>query len=1105
MAPLTRLSIARPILMLMLIVFFVLFGVQSYFGLSIENMPETDIPVVTVLVTYPGATPQDVADNVLEPIEDAVSGIAGIKRLNATGQENFGSLVIEFVDGTDGEQAAIDVDREVSAIRNDLPDDIEEPRIEKLDLNAEPILFIVLSGPQGADTLFNLADEELVPRIQTVNGVGSVNISGGRERQVQVLVNPTQLAAYGLPLSSVGDALEQENVTATAGNIEDEEESIAVRSVGEFQSLTDIENLIVGTGFGTLPIAASLANDPNLSEQLPSDLELGDSGFIYMRNIAIVQEDFEDTKRMVRMNGQEAVLITVVKAGDANAVTVADRVKEIVAAFEQEELPASANLEVVIDDTLFTRAAVEGVQGDLIAAIVITGLVMLFFLHTLNSAAIVVMTVPVAILITFVGMAVFGFTLNTLTLLALTVAIGSLVDDAIVITENTERHTQMGKTPKIAAFDATNELGFTSLATTLVGVIVYIPVALMEGTVGQFFFSYGITVAIAFAVSLFLAFSLTPLLASWWMPDPQKADQPQRGLSKLFALLTWPIVWVWFNIIIRVFEWFFTTLADIYRWLLRLALANPLTQLLVVAITCLAVYGGVWMIQSGLVTFEFIPYQDDAEITVIVETPAGSSLDATDRAARRVEDIIRHEVPEVGVILTVVGAEESTSEGDSKNFANLTAVLTDKRLRDRSPLEVVDALRPFFAMVPGARVTAVAGDSDQLDLELYAPDSNTVLALAEQLVPLIETVEGASDVRTPGVGRSSQDEIVIDRERAKELGLSSGQIAGNLRTAINGSTHGTYTPTGSTDEIDLVLRLEEEARLNLDQIMQLPLGYVNNTPIRAGQVANVEPALVSSRIERAARQFSVTIDVTPSGRGSTDVLNDIIALLDSYDFPVGTSYGLGAESQRISEGNSQLIVALGTSLLLIYILMVGLYENFLQPIAVMSALPVTLVGAVGGLYLAGLTLNIISMLGIIMLAGLVTKNAILLLDLTNSLRAEGVERKEALITAGHQRLRAILMTALSLVFALIPLLINNGLGSELRAPMAAVVIGGTLVSVLFFIFLVPVVYNFLDIVENGFGWFIRRVVGLGAEEQTETPPSDSGSGPKSQPSPAAGD
>ena len=1086
MSSLTRLSISRPILMLMLIFILVLFGVQAYTGLNIENMPETDIPIVTVLVTYPGATPQDVTDNVLRPMEDAVSAISGIKRMNATGQENFGSLVIEFADGTDGQQAAIDVDREIKAIRSDLPDGIQEPRIEKLDLNAQPILFMMLSGPQGADALYNLADTALVPRLQTVNGVGSINISGGRERQVQVRVNPAQLAAYNLPLTAVGNALERENVTATAGNVDSQDESIAVRSVGEFQSLADIENLVVGTAFGTAPLPPSIANELDIPDIVPVEgLDPGETGLIYMRNIATVRDDFEDTTRIVRNNGQEAVMLTVVKAGDANAVEVAQAVKAEVEAF-RTDLPPGADLQVIIDDTLFTQAAVEGVQGDLIAAIVITGIVLLFFLHTINSAAVVVMTVPVALAITFLGMALFGFTLNTLTLLALTVAIGSLVDDAIVITENTERHTQMGKSPQQAAFDATNELGFTSMATTAVGVIVYIPVAMMEGTVGQFFYPYGITVAIAFLVSLFLAFTLTPLLAAWWMPDPAKADEPPRGLLKVLAIVTRPLVWLWFKVIIRIFEAFFTALADGYRWLLRLALKNPLTQLLVVAICAAAVYGGIWFIQSGKVANAFVPYQDDALITVTVEMPPGTSLAATNRATQRVEDIIRREVPETGAILTMVGAENNTAEGNSRNFANLTVVLNDKRLRDRSPLQVIRELRPYFAAVPGANIYAVAGDADLLDFELYGPDPESVLALANQLMPQIAAVPGAADVRTPGVGRAVQEQIVIDRSRAKELGLSSGQIAGSLRTAINGTTEGTFSPSGSADEFDIVLRLVEDARSDLGQIMQIPLGYVQNTPIRVGQVADLEAAVVSSRIQRANRQYAVTVYVTPLGRGSTDVLNDITTLLDDVNFAPGSGYGLGAESQRISEGNSQLIIALATALVLVYILMVGLYESFLQPLAVMSALPVTLVGAVGGLYLTGQSINIISMLGIIMLAGLVTKNAILLVDLANELRKEpGLPIKEALITAGHQRLRAILMTALSLVFALIPLLLNNGLGSELRQPMAAVVIGGTLVSVAFFIFLVPVAYNFFEGVGQALGWLSRRVVGLGDEAGIE--------------------
>ncbi|MDM8521013.1 efflux RND transporter permease subunit [Anaerolineales bacterium HSG6] len=1084
MAPLTRLSVGRPILMLMSILLFVIFGLQSFLGMNVENLPATDLPIVTISVVWSGASPEDVADNLIEPIEEAISGLSGISRISASAQENFGLVVVEFVDSINGDQATIDVDRAVSSIRSNLPDDIQEPKVEQRDPNAAPILFIVLSGPQGADALAKLAEDDLKPQIQSTLGVAAVTISGGRERQIQVNTNPTKLSAFGLPLSSVGDALKLENVSVAAGSIDNNDESIAVRSVGEFETIEDIENVVVGTAFGTLPLASSSANDPDF---LLNQLGLGGTGLIFMRDVATVIDTYEAPTRKVRLNGKEAVLLAVTKSSDANAVEVANAVKQIVADL-QSTLPAGANLEVVIDDTLFTEAAVEGVQGDLIAAIVITGLVLLFFLHTINSAAIVVITVPVALAITFLGMAAFGFTLNTLTLLALTVAIGSLVDDSIVITENTERHTQMKKSPKQAAFDATTELGFTSLATTLVGVIVYIPVALLSGTIGQFFFPYGITVTIAFAVSLFLAFSLTPLLASWWMPDTTKPDRPARGLARISQIVTKPIVWVWFKIIIRVFETFFTALANGYRSLLRLALASGYTQLVVLIITGVAVYGGVGLITSGAVPFGFIPYQDDAKISVTIEMPVGTSLEATDRATRRTEDIIRNEVPEVGLILTTVGAETSSATNNSKNFANITVVLTDKRVRSRNPLEVVESLRPHFALVPGAKVTAIAGNQDVIDIDIFAPDPITVVLLAEEIRPLIESVPGANDVRTPGIGQTLQEELVIDRGRAKELGLSSGQIAGTLRTAINGSTEGTFQPEGTTEKIDIILRMTEDSRNDLSQIMQLPLAYVSDSPVRVGQVAEVQSTLVSARIERENRQFSVTFDITPSGRGSTDIANDILSKLEAYNFSPGASFGLGPASSRSSDSMTQLVGAFGFSLLLIYILMVGLYESFLQPIAVMSALPVSLVGAVGGLYLTGLELNIISMLGIIMLAGLVTKNAILLLDLTNTLRDEGLSRKEALIQAGHQRLRAILMTALSLVFALIPLLINDGLGSELRTPMAAVVIGGTLVSVGFFIFLVPVVYNLLDVLGLGFSWIVRTVIGLGEAEDEQTPP-----------------
>lgn len=1051
MSALTRLSIARPLLVLTIIIIFTLFGVQSYLGLNVEDLPRTNLPYATILVAYPGATPREVADNVLKPIEDALSNVTGIRLIQATTQDNFGSILVRFQDGVDINQAVIDVDREITLIRDTLPDGIEEPEIEKLNVNAAPVLYIAFSGLQSTDALYDLVDQSVVPRLRTVQGVGSINITGGREQQVNITVDPTRLAAYGLPLLAVNQALQQENIGLTAGSIDQQDSSQALRASGRFKSLTDIENLVIGS--------------------VPGQLQQ-----VYLRDVATVDFGYDDVERRVTLNGEAALMMTVVKADDGNAVAMANAVKAELAVMEQE-LPDGVAVNIVQDLSNFTRSSILSVQEDLVLAIVITGAILLLFLHTVNSAAVVIVTVPTALIITFLGMQAFGFTLNVLTLLALTVSIGSVVDDAIVIVENVIYHLKQGKVLKQAAFDATSELGFTILGTTLVAMVVYIPVALMEGVVGQFFYQYGLTIAIAFGVSVVLAFTLNPILASWWLPDPNQDSGPRRGLARLLYPIAQPFVWVWFNVVIRIFEGFFTWLANGYRRLLKLALANFFTQLTVVVICLAALTGGGWLLGSGLVPNEFQPYIDNDLIRITLEMPPGSSLDVTERAARQVEQIILEHVPEASSILTDVGGELSTSTNASKNFANLTVVFPDKRLRERGTLEIINLLRPKFKDIPGARVNYVI-DGQLMDLVVYGPDPETAVATAEEVKAILATVPGAGDVRTPGVGRTLQDEIVTNRVRAQEVGVSTEQIVGTLRTTVNGQDIGEFTLPGTAREIDIQLRATEAARADLRQILQLPINYINGEPVRIGQVAEVESKIVASRVQRINRQFATIIFITPVGRGFNDVLADIRTRLDAHEFALGTGYELGDESETTTEGGTQMIVTLGISILLIYLLMVGMYESLLIPISVMSGLPMALPGVIGGLYLTGQTFNFVTVLGLVMLSGLIARNAILLVDQANTYRDEGKPVKIALVDAGHRRLKPIMMTALSLVFALIPLLLNQGPGSELRTPIAASVIGGTLTSAAFFLFLVPVVYNFLDNVGRWLSWVSHNVLGI---------------------------
>ncbi len=1062
---LTRLAIRRPLTMLMIILAVVVLGVRSYTLLQVDRLPKSDLPYVTVVVVYPGAAPEDVAERVVKPIEDAVAGVTGLANITAAANENVGAVILEFQQGIDGAQAAMEVDRAVSAIRRVLPEEIQPPSVLQANLSAVPIMQIVLSGAQGADALFELARDDLKPALESVPGVASVNISGGRAREIHVDADPTRLAAYGLPIEALQQALALANVSAPAGSVDQAGQRYAVRSVGRFGSLTDIEDTIVAGGPSPIPLPEGLL------PKAPSGMDT--SGLVYLRDVAAVDEDRAEAARLVRYNGRDGVLLKIVKTADANAIQVADAVRERlgVAAF-QSALPPGASADVVVDDSKFTRQAVAGVQEDLILAILITGLVMLLFLHTIRSTVIVLLAIPTSIIATFLVMWALGFSLNTLTLLALTLTIGILVDDSIVVLENIERHLHMGKPAAQAALDGRSEIGLAAITITLVDVVVYLPVAFTSGIIGQFFRSYGLTIVAATLFSLLVSFTLTPMLAARWLRPPAEERPEPRGTlrGRIVALPFRPIGWLWGQFC-RAWDAAFAWLIRFYGAILRLVLRNPFTQSLVVLIAAGALAAGIWLVVSGVVPSEFVPYQDDGQITVTLKMPAGSNLATTDQAVQRMERIIRTQVPETAAILTTVG----TSGGDflgtvnSPNAATILVQLVDRQDRRRSTGDVVAALRPLLAAVPDAdaflNVNAlISAMPTGVYIQVHGPDQDALHDLARQVEAVVKHVPGVKDIRSDAADRAPETRILVDRDRAKELGLSPGQIAYTLRLALTGNAAGTYKPEGAERPVDIVLRADDATRADLDRILDLPLGYLSGQQVRLGQVATVAQAQAPGSISRANRENTLTVTAGGSGRGDADMANAIEAALKSQvAFPPGYGYTLAGATEVQRDSFSQLSQALALSILLIYMLLVALYQSWLQPLAIMFSLPVALVGAFGGLLVTGNTLNTLSLLGVIMLAGIVTKNAILIVDFTNVLRRDhGYARKDALVTAGRLRLRPILMTTAAIVFALSPLLFGQGAGAEIRAPLAAVVIGGNITSTLLTLILVPVVYNAFD-------------------------------------------
>lgn len=835
-----------------------------------------------------------------------------------------------------------------------------------------------------------------------------------------------------------------------------------------------------------------------------------------MRDVATTQFGLKDSTSILRYNGQDAVSISAIKASDANTVEVVDNINSAVDEINKD-LPPGSELTVVLDNSEFIRQSVNAVLEDLVLAVLITGLVILVFLHTIRSTFIVLLAVPTSIIFTFLVMWMLGFSLNQLTLLALTLVIGILVDDSIVVIENIERHLEMHKPPMQAALEGRNEIGLAALTITLVDVVVYLPVAFTSGIVGQFFYSYGVTVAVAALASLFVAFTLTPMLSGLWLKDPTKPKTKPHGLRKYFGYLMWPLLKIWDGFVF-VFEKSFDLLARLYGATLRFFLYNWLTQLLAVVLAVASLIGGIYLVAGGFVGTEFFPQEDDGQIRLTIEMPASTNLETTDRVAHQVENIILSEVPELSAIQTQVGTGGGgggPGGGGSRaaNAATLNLILVDKEDRQRSTTDVIEALRPKFKKIPEAAISMVlssagGGGGSPIQVRLFGSDPNRLIELADEVEAVMRTVPGTADIKNTDAARSPETRLVVDRASATDLDLPPARVATTLRTALSGSAVGKFDPQDGSTEMDITVRATQAARDNLNQLLQVPVKFIDGRPVTLDRVVNQEKSLAPARITRADRQRVLTIGSGTSGRAAGDVTDSIEAAINQQiQFPPGYDFRFVGQSEVQRESFAQLGQSILLGIALIYMLLVALYQSWLQPLAIMFSLPVTLVGAFGGLWLTDNTLNLISLLGIVLLTGVVTKNAILIVDFTNQLREEGYERKHALARAGRLRLRAVLMTTLTLVFALLPLLLGAGAGSENRAPLAAVVIGGTISSTLLTLILVPVVYNFFDW-GSGLGTrLLRKILGADAPEDVaqEKAPQESPkpAGPR-QPAPQTG-
>ena len=1041
-------AIRRPIVTVVTMIALVVFGLASLSRLDTDEFPSIDAPIVFVAIAYPGAAPDVVEREVVNRIEDKISGISGVDKINSTSTDGFAQIIVQFVFSKPVEQSTQDIRDAISAVRAQLPAEILEPIIQRFDPNQLPIVSLaitssVLSPPQ----LTQLADQTIAGELRAIAGVAQVNVVGGDSAQLNVDVRPTDLAAAGVGIDQVVTALRSQNLAAPVGNVNNALEQRSIRLEGRFERPEDFAGLVVAQRNGQLITLSQVAN---------------------------VSAGAAEPKSSALYNGQQAIGLDIVKSREYSTTAVADGVKTRVAQL-QASLPKGTRIEIVRDAGTRVRNSVRNVEEALVEGALLTVLVVFLFLNSWRSTVITGLALPVSVLASFVPLAMFGFTLNTMSLLGLSLAIGILIDDAIVVRENIVRHVELGSDHMSAAHEGTDEIGLAVAATTFSIVAVFVPVGFMPGIAGQWFKPFALTIACAVLVSLFVSFSLDPMLSAYW-PDPQLEAHERR------------------NPIARALERFnswFDRQAERYKGLIAWALDHRWTMIALAA----ASFVGAIALQVVIGGFGFVPVSDQSELNIAIETPPGSSLDYTTLKAEEVARIIRAR-PEVQYTYTTVGSGAGSGEVDN---AAIYVRLTPKRDRALSQDALGQILRKQMRTVGGATAYTFAsgfgGAQKQLQLQLQGPDQNTLNQYASQIQHVLATTPGTVDVGVSTRGQKPEFNVRVNRGLAGTLGVSLSQLATSLRFAFAGVDAGTWVdPSGISRYVHV--RLVPESRENAADLGRLPVMVTaaqNGAPafVPLSQVAQITPSFGPSQIAHYQRERVVTIGANIEGSSLGKVSQAVMGNVGNIQLPPGYHISQGGETQSQNEVFGNIFIALGVAVLLMYLILVVQFGSFLDPLAILISLPLSLIGVVLALIITRDTLNLMSLIGVILLMGIVAKNAILLIDFAKwAHKDRGLDRRTALIEAGRIRLRPILMTTLALIAGMIPVAMGVGEGADFRAPLGRAVIGGVITSTVLTLIVIPTVYEILDEWrERLLARFSKRAVVAASPPELATPPA----------------
>ncbi|MEC4112785.1 efflux RND transporter permease subunit [Myroides pelagicus] len=1024
-----EISIKRPSIIIVMFIALLLGGIFSYKNLSYELIPKFEINVITVATVYPGASPSEIENTVTKKIEDAVASLENVKKVEAMSFESLSTIMIYLNSDADADLSLNDAQRKINAILKDLPKDVDPPSLQKYSLSDLPIMTLSITSNLSEKELYDLLDKKIQPIFSRINGVAKVDLIGGEERQIQVLLDPKRLEAYGLNVPMVQQVILASNLDFPTGNVKTDDKQTIIRLAGKYKDIEEMRNLVIASQGGI-------------------DIRLGE--------IADVQDGIKEIEKIARFNQESTILMQVIKQSDANAVSVSQLTKQAITEVEKNYADSDIHFNIANDTSDFTLEAADGVMFDLFLAIVLVAFVMLFFLHSLRNAVIVMVAIPLSLVATFIGLYLFDYTLNLLSLLALSLVVGILVDDAIVVIENIHRHMEMGKNKVRASYDGAKEIGFTVTAITLVIVVVFLPIAMSSGLVPNIIKQFCVTVIIATMLSLLVSFTVVPWLFSRF--GKIEVIKPTSFFGK----------------IIHGFEKglnsFTHGISDLLVWSLK----STKNTIIVIIVVGISFFVSIALLPMGYIGFDFFPKTDKGEFLVQLELDKDASVQQTNQLTQEVETYLRTK-PEIVDMITTVGQSSEGYGGiqATKYKSEIQVILTDKKLRKENSFVYAAKLKnELIPIVVNAKVKTVpvgmmGAEEAPISLTVTGSTIDDAMDFAIQAKELLEQIPGSMEVKLTAETGSPEINVQVDRDKMAALGLDMYTVGMTMQTAFNGNTDGKFR--AGEYEYDINIRFQDYARRTIDDVKDITFTNAMGQQIKLQQFAQVIYSSGPSVLERRDKTPSVTIKSQTIGRSAGAIADEWTSKFDTLEKKPGVNYLWSGSMEDQQEGFGTLGIALLAAIILVYLVMVALYDSFSKPFIVIFSVPLSFIGALLAMALTNISLNIFTILGIIMLIGLVCKNAILLVDFANHRVQAGDSVHDALIAANHARLRPILMTTIAMVIGMIPIALADGAGAEMNNGLAIVIIGGLLSSLLLTLVIVPIVYYIFDKISNFFG------------------------------------